>query len=74
MTTDSLLIHFGALAEFKTILEKAKKQTVRELLWKTPDSMEAELVITSLASSAYGNRHLWTLMRCCACDVVRHAW
>ena len=31
---------FGALADFKTILEKAKKQTVRELSRKTPDSLE----------------------------------
>ena len=34
---------FGAIAEFKAILEKAKKQTIRELSRKTPDSMGAKL-------------------------------
>ena len=65
MTTDTLQIHFGALAEFKTIREKVKKQTVRELSRKTPDSMGAKLSIASTASRAYRNRHLGTLMQCC---------
>ena len=34
---------FGALAEFKAILEKAIKQTIREHSRKTPDSMGAKL-------------------------------
>ena len=56
---------FGALADFKTIIEKAKKQTVRELSRKTPDSLGAKLLIASTALRAYRNRHLGTLMRCC---------
>ena len=56
---------FGALAEFKAILEEAKKQTVRELSRKTPDSMGAKLLTASTALRAYRNRHLGTLMRCC---------
>ena len=55
----------GALADFKTVLEKAKKQTVRELSRKTPDSVEAQLCIASTALRAYRKRHLGTLMRCC---------
>ena len=54
-----------ALADFKTILEKAKKQTVRELSRMTPDSVGAKLLIASTAVRAYRNRHLGTLMRCC---------
>ena len=56
---------FDALAEFKVRLQKAKKQTIRELSRKTPDSIGAKLLITSTALSAYRNRHLGTLMRCC---------
>ena len=56
---------FGTLAEFKAILEKAKKQTVRELSRKTPDSMGAKLLIASTALRTYRNGHLGTLMRCC---------
>ena len=56
---------FGALADFKSILEKAKKQTVRELSRKTPDSVGTKLLIASAAVCAYRNRHLGTLMRCC---------
>ena len=40
---------FGALAEFKVILEKGKKQTIRELSLKTPDSIGAKLLIASTA-------------------------
>ena len=56
---------FGALAEFKAILERAKKQTVRELSRKTPDSTGAKLSIASPALRVYRNRHLVTLMHCC---------
>ena len=59
-STDS----FGALAEFKVILEKAKTQTIRELSRKTPDSIGANLLIASTAMRAFRNR-LGTLMRCC---------
>ena len=56
---------FGVLADFKIILEKARRQTVRELSRKTPDSMGAKLLTASTAFRAFGNRHLGTLMRCC---------
>ena len=56
---------FSALADFKAVLEKAEKQTVRELSRKTPDSLGAKLLIASTALRACRNRHLWTLMRCC---------
>ena len=56
---------FGALAEFKILLQKAKKQTVRELSRKTPDSVRTKLLIASTALRAYRKRHLGTLMRCC---------
>ena len=52
---------FGALAEFKAILEKAKKQTVRELSRKTPDSMGAKalnrLCITCLQKYTLWDAH-----------------
>ena len=44
---------FGALAECKAILEKAKKQTIRELSRKTPDSIGAKLLTASTALRAY---------------------
>ena len=56
---------FCALAEFKDLLHKAKKMTKRELSRQTPDCTGAQLFITSTASRAHRNRHLWTLMRCC---------
>ena len=56
---------FGALAEFKVLLEKAKQQTIRELSRKTPDSIGAKLLIASTAVRAFRNRHLGTTMRCC---------
>ena len=56
---------FCALAEFKDILEKEKKQTIRELSRKTLDSIGAKLSIASTALRAYRNKHLGTLMRCC---------
>ena len=37
---------FDALAEFKVLLQKARKQTIRELSRKTPDSIGAKLLIT----------------------------
>ena len=65
MTTDSPPIHLAHLRSSKAILEKAKKQTVRELSRKTPDSMGAKLFIASTALRAYRNIHFGTLMRCC---------
>ena len=56
---------FGALTEFKVLLEKAKRLTIRELSRKTPDSSGAKLFIACTALRAYRNRHLGTLMRCC---------
>ena len=56
---------WGALADNKTILAKARKRTVRELLRKTPDSLGAKLLTASTALRAHRNRHLGTLMRCC---------
>ena len=56
---------FGALAEFKVLLEKAKRLTIRELSRKTPDSIGAKLLLASTALRANRNRHLGTLMRCC---------
>ena len=56
---------FGALAEFKAVLEKAKKQTIRDLSRKTPGSIGAKLFVASAALRAYRNRHPGTLVRCC---------
>ena len=56
---------FCALAEFKVLLHKAKKMKKRELSRQTPDCIGAKLSITSTALSAFRNRHLGTLMRCC---------
>ena len=56
---------FGALEDLKAIIEKAKKQTVRELSRETPDSLGAKLLTASTALRAYRHRHLGTLMRCC---------
>ena len=42
-----------ALADFKTILEMARRQTVRELSRKTPDSLGAKLLTASTALRAY---------------------
>ena len=53
------------LADDKVILEKARWQTVRELSRKTPDILDAKLLVASSALRAYRNRHLGTLMRCC---------
>ena len=65
MTTDTLSIHFSHSQSSKTFLKKAKKQTVRELSRKKPDSLGAQLSIASTALRAYRNRHLGTLMGCC---------
>ena len=56
---------FGAHAEFKVVLQEAKKQTIRELPRKTPDCIGAKHLISSTALRLYRNRHLATLMRCC---------
>ena len=57
---------FAALADFKELLEKVGKQTHHELLRNTPGSLGANLLIASTALRAHTNRHLGTLMRCCA--------
>ena len=56
---------FCPLAEFKALLEKAKRQTIREISRKTPESIGAQLLIDSTALHACRNRHRGTLMRCC---------
>ena len=56
---------FDALAEFKAVLAKFQKQTIRELSRKTLDSIGAKLLIVSTALHAYRNRHLGTFVRCC---------
>ena len=55
----------AALADFKVILEKARKQTHTELLRNTLGSPGAKLSIASTTLRAYRNRHLGTLMHCC---------
>ena len=52
---------FGSLADFKIILEKARRQTVRELSRETPDSRGAKLLTASIALRASER----------SCDVVR---
>ena len=56
---------FGPLPEFKVVLERAQKQTSRELSRKTPDSIGTKLFVACTALRAYRNTHLGTLMRCC---------
>ena len=56
---------FCALAEFKVLLNKAKKMTRRELSRQTHDCIGAKLLIASTEFRANRNRHLGTLMRCC---------
>ena len=51
---------FGALADFKTIIEKAKRQTVRELSREIPDSLGAKLfVVYPCLSSSSDDHPLW---------------
>ena len=57
---------FAALADFKGIIEKARKQAHPELLRNTPGRLGAKLLIDATALRACRNRHLGTLMRCCA--------
>ena len=57
---------FAALADFKAIAERAKKLTRHELLRSTLVSPGAKLLIAATAMRAYRNRHLGTLMHCCA--------
>ena len=64
-TTVSLMIRLVLSQNSKFFLKKAKKQTVRELSRKSPDSTGAKLLIASTALRTYRNRHLGTLMRCC---------
>ena len=61
----------AALADFKVILEKARKLTHHELLRNTPDCLGTKLLIASTAWRAYRNRHLghadallWSLGTC----------
>ena len=60
---------FAALADFKLIIDKARKQAHRELMRNTPGSLSAKLLIAATAMRAYRNRHLGTLMhnhrKCC---------
>ena len=65
MITDFLLMRLVHSLNFKVLLHKAKKLTIRELSRKTPDSIGAKLLIASTALRACRNRHLGTLMRCC---------
>ena len=60
-----LPIRLAHLQSSKLFLKKVKKQTIRELSRKTPDSIGAKLLLASTALRAYRNRHLGTLMRCC---------
>ena len=53
MITGFLLIRL--VAEFKVLLKKAKRLTIRELSRKTPDSIVAKLLIASAALRAYRN-------------------
>ena len=50
---------FVALAEFKVLLEKAKRLTIRELSRKTPDSIGAKLLIASTALRPYRKKTSW---------------
>ena len=59
---------FCALAEVTVLQHKAKKITKRELAMQTPDCVQSKLLIFFAALRAYQNRHLGTLMRCCASD------
>ena len=56
---------FVGLADFKAVLEKARKRTLLELRRKTQGSLEAKLLNASTALRAYRNRHLGTLNHCC---------
>ena len=56
---------FTAFAEYKIILQKARKRTVRDFFKRTPESHGAKFLTASTALRAYGSRHLGTLMRCC---------
>ena len=47
---------FAALADFKLIIEKARKQTHQELLRNTPGSLGAKFLISSTTLQAYRKR------------------
>ena len=57
---------FAALAYFKLIIEKARKQAHHELQRNTPGSPSAKFLSAATAIRAYKNRHLGKLMRRCA--------
>ena len=59
-------VPFAALADFKQIVERAKKLTRHELLRSTLVSPGAKLLIAATAMRAYRKRHLGTLMHSCA--------
>ena len=65
MTVDTLSIPF-ALAEFKNMLEKAKKSRLFASSHpRHPVSIGAKLLTASNALHACRTRHLGTLLRCC---------
>ena len=57
---------FAALADFKQIIEKARKRTRHELLRNTLVSPGAKHWVAASAMRACRNRHFGTLMHCCA--------
>ena len=57
---------FAALADFKVIIEKARKRTCHELLRNTPPSLGAKVSIASTILRSFRNGLWGTLMRCCA--------
>ena len=59
ITTDFLPIRLNALAEFKAVLAKFKKQTIRELSRKTLDSIGAKFLIVSTVLHAYKKKTSW---------------
>ena len=66
MTIGTPMSPLPPLADFKLTIEKARTQAHHELLRNTPGSPSAKLLIAATALRAYKNRHLGTLMRCCA--------
>ena len=55
---------FCAITAFKPIVGEAKKQAVRELTGKRPDSLGIKSLIATTAPSACRNRQLGAVMRC----------
>ena len=66
MNTENLPIHLAHLRSSQLFLKKAKKQTVRELSRKTPDSLGAKLLTASTALRAFlkqAARHAHAMLR-----------